>query len=175
MTSPTDPGSPRTSTATTPVAANAALTILKTANEASVIPGGTASFSIVVSNAGPSDAASVIVDDPVPAGLVFVANAGACTSAYPCDIGPVAAGQSRTITTTFQVPADYSGPSPIVNVATVDSPSDPGGPHSDDATVPLGSIVEPVAVPVDSALALLLLITGVLAAAVVHRGRQRRV
>ncbi len=139
VTSPTDPGSPRTSTATTPVSANAALTILKTANEASVIPGNTASYTIVVSNTGPSDAASVVVADTTPAGLSFVSNSGACTTAYPCNLGTLPAGQNRTITTTFQVPANYAGANPISNTASVTSPTDPGSPRTSTATTPVGA------------------------------------
>jgi uncharacterized repeat protein (TIGR01451 family) len=140
VTSPTDPSGPHNDNATTPVGTpNAALTIVKTAVEASVVPGNTASYTIVVTNTGPSDAASVVVTDPTPVGLVFVSNAGACTSAFPCNLGVVPAGAARTITTTFRVPSDYSGTAPIRNVASVVSPTDPGGPHEDDATTPVGT------------------------------------
>src|SRR5262249_62020356 len=54
-------------------------------------------------------------------GLTFVANTGGCTTASPCALGTVAAGTSRTITTTFAVPASYTAPDPIVNTATVTS------------------------------------------------------
>ena len=42
--------------------------------------------------AGPSDAAGVVVSDATPAGLVFVSNAGDCTTAFPCALGVVPAG-----------------------------------------------------------------------------------
>ena len=59
------------------------------------------------------------VADPTPAGLTFVSNAGDCTTAFPCAMGVVPAGATRTITATFSVPLGYTGASPIVNVAEV--------------------------------------------------------
>ena len=81
--------------------------------------GANLEYSVVVTNRGPSDAPSVTVTDPTPTGLTFVSNSGACTTAFPCALGPIPAGQSRTITTTFLVPSSYTGPDPIVNTATV--------------------------------------------------------
>ena len=78
-------------------------------------------YTIVVTNHGPSDVPDATVVDPTPAGLTFVGNAGACATAFPCALGPIPAGQSRTITTTFLVPSGYTGPDPIVNTATVNS------------------------------------------------------
>ena len=86
---------------------------------ASVVPGNSIVYTTTITNNGPSDAAGVTVADPTPAGLTFVSNAGDCTTAFPCALGAVPAGATRTITTTFSVPVGYSGPSPIVNVATV--------------------------------------------------------
>src|SRR5690606_32026121 len=103
-TSPTDPSGPHEDDATTPVGdAFAALTIVKTANEGAAAPGSTASYTIVVTNNGPSDATDVVVSDPTPAGLTFVSNAGSCTTAFPCDLGVLPAGESRTITSTYEV------------------------------------------------------------------------
>ena len=59
--------------------------------------------------------------DPTPAGLTWVSNAGDCTTAFPCALGVVPAGATRTITATFSVPLDYSGTSPIANVTDVSS------------------------------------------------------
>ena len=63
-------------------------------------PGRQPDYTIVVTNHGPSDAPDATVADPTPAGLTFVSNAGACATAFPCSLGPIPAGQSRTITTT---------------------------------------------------------------------------
>ena len=60
-----------------------------------------------------------MVDDPTPAGLTFVSTTGDCITAFPCALGTVAPGSTRTITATFMVPAGYTTPTPIVNAATV--------------------------------------------------------
>ena len=44
-----------------------------------------------------------------------------CTTAFPCTLGVVPAGATRTITATFSVPLDYSGASPIANVTDASS------------------------------------------------------
>jgi uncharacterized repeat protein (TIGR01451 family) len=78
-------------------------------------------YTITVSNAGPNQADNVTVTDPAPTQLTFQSNTGACTTAFPCALGSIPSGQSRTITATFSVPSGYSGPNPIVNTATVAS------------------------------------------------------
>lgn len=87
----------------------------------SAVRGGTVTYTIAVSNHGPGTASAVSIDDPAPAGLVFVANSGDCTTAFPCDLGTLANGTVKIITATFSVPYDYAGPSPFTNTATVDS------------------------------------------------------
>jgi uncharacterized repeat protein (TIGR01451 family) len=83
--------------------------------------GANLEYTIIVTNNGPSDAPNATITDPTPTGLTFVSNSGACTTAFPCSLGPLPAGQSRIITTTFFVPSSYAGPDPIVNMATVSS------------------------------------------------------
>ena len=43
--------------------------------------------------------------------------------AFPCSLGTLAPGETRIITTTFNVPPGYTMPDPIVNTATVSSPT----------------------------------------------------
>ena len=62
---------------------------------------------------------NVIVTDAPPAGLTFVSNQGACATTFPCALGSMLPAEVRTVTTTFQVPAAYTAPDPIVNVAAV--------------------------------------------------------
>ena len=63
------------------------------------------------------------VADPTPPGLTFVSNAGDCTTAFPCALGTLPAGATRTITATFAIPPGYTTPDPIANTATVSSPT----------------------------------------------------
>jgi uncharacterized repeat protein (TIGR01451 family) len=88
---------------------------------APVNPGDNVSYTISVSNSGPEAASAVTLDDPTPAGFTFVSNSGDCTTAFPCALGTLASGESRTVTATFLVPANYSGPVIAVNSAAVAS------------------------------------------------------
>ena len=106
--------------AATSVTSQADLSIVK-AGPASVGRGANVTYTIVVTNAGPSNAASVQVADATPAGITFVSNAGDCTTAFPCSFASIPSGATRTITATFNVPAGYSGPSPFTNTAAVTS------------------------------------------------------
>ncbi len=99
---------------------SADLSIAKTGPQ-TVVPGNQATYSIVVSNTGPSTATNVVVSDPTPSGLTFVSNSGACTTAFPCTLSPLAPNSAQTITTTLLVPPGYQTPNPIVEVASVSS------------------------------------------------------
>ncbi len=113
-------GTNNRSTAVTPVAASAGLSIDKT-GPASIVAGTSIAYTVTVTNSGPSDAMSVSIADPTPAGLVFLANDGGCSGGYPCSLGSIAAGSSASITTRYAVPASYAAPGPIQNTATVSS------------------------------------------------------
>ncbi|MGH8172736.1 MAG: DUF7507 domain-containing protein, partial [Rhodanobacteraceae bacterium] len=136
---------------------------------ASVTPGDPIVYTIVVTNNGPSDATNVFVADATPAGLVFTGNAGACATPYPCTIATLASGASATITTTMSVPANYTGPSPIVNTAsaTSDTPDPDNTNNQGSANTMVGpgnadlSIVKqgPASVPVGNAVIYALIIT----------------
>ena len=108
----------------TSITGSADITITKT-GPASSTPGSTLSYTITVTNNGPSDAAAVSVADGTPANTTFVSNAGACTTAFPCALGTMTAGQVKTITSTFTVSPTFTG-STIANSASVTSTtSDP--------------------------------------------------
>src|SRR6185503_3811433 len=81
------------------------------------------SFTITVTNNGPSTASSVVVTDPQPAGLVWLSNSGACTTNFPCNLGTLGPTSSATITATYRV---ASSGGQISNTASVSStPTDP--------------------------------------------------
>ncbi|TVQ64457.1 MAG: DUF11 domain-containing protein, partial [Spirulina sp. DLM2.Bin59] len=85
--------------------------------QTTVSPGETLSYTIIVENTGTAPAFNVEVDDPIPTGLSFESNTGDCDTAYVCQLGTIPAGETRTIITTFTVPANYQGPDPIDNIA----------------------------------------------------------
>ena len=65
---------------------------------ASIAAGESLVYAITVVNNGPSNAENVVVNDPTPTGVEFVSNAGDCTTAFPCALGTMLAGTTRTIT-----------------------------------------------------------------------------
>jgi uncharacterized repeat protein (TIGR01451 family) len=90
-----------------------------------VLAGNNVSYTVVVTNAGPSAASAVVVADATPTGLVAGTVTGDC-SALPCTLGLLAPGASRMYVATFAVPPDYAGSNPIANIASVtSSTSDP--------------------------------------------------
>jgi len=133
ISSPTDLNPANDSvTLSTPVTPTADLSITK-AGSASTVPGGTVTYTIGISNAGPSSAVDVTVADSTPPGLEFVSNSGNCTTAFPCALGTLAAGATRTITATFRA-ARTSAPGPIVNRASVTSSSADPAPANNEAS-----------------------------------------
>jgi uncharacterized repeat protein (TIGR01451 family) len=109
------------------------LSIAKT-GPTSVRLGETVTYTITVSNAGPSNATSVMVTDPTPAGLTFVSTSGACTTPFPCALGTIAPGETRQIGATYQVPLAYSASGPIANTASVASAETDSVPANNSST-----------------------------------------
>ncbi|MBB5207432.1 DUF11 domain-containing protein [Chiayiivirga flava] len=147
----------------TPVGdALADLAILKTGPARSNV-GDEVAFTIVVTNLGPNTAVDTLLVDPTPAGLQFVANSGDCATAFPCELGDLAVGDTRTVVSTFLLPDDYSGPDTIVNIASVTSstPDPTPGDTSSSASTLIGSapvpVPSPAVIPVDARWATLLL------------------
>jgi len=129
-------------TETTAVATSADVSITKSDGESNVTAGAATvhTYTIVVSNAGPSDATSVNVTDNWPAGFtrgVVTTSQGTCdtttsTTNFTCSLGTIPAGGSATVTAKFTVPALTSGSQ--TNTATLVSPSDstPGNNSASD-------------------------------------------
>jgi len=115
-----DPASGNNSSSkTTSITGSADLAITKSGPVFSTA-GSTLVYTITVTNNGPSDAASVSVTDATPAGATFVSNSGACTTTFPCSLGTMTAGQSKTITSTFSTSPSFTGTS-LSNTASVTS------------------------------------------------------
>ncbi|MBB5208809.1 Ig-like domain-containing protein [Chiayiivirga flava] len=152
-------------------ATSADLAVLKT-GPANADAGEQIVFSIVVTNLGPDAADNVVLVDPTPAGLVFVGNGGDCATAFPCALGTLAVGDARTVLATFLVPDDYTGPSTVVNIASVSSDTPdptPGDTSSSASTLVQGGgtpgptpVPQPLNIPVDGRWAMLLLALSVM-------------
>src|SRR5438132_1243364 len=102
----------------TNVVSRADIAVAKIASSGTVTVGSTVTFTVTVTNNGPSDATGVQITDQLPAGLTFVSAApsqGTYTSGTGIwDIGAVASGASVTLTLTATVTATGS----LTNTAT---------------------------------------------------------
>lgn len=126
-----------TSTDSTPVAASADLAVTKLAVPSPVPAGGVLTYTVVVSNGGPSDAQSVILTDPIPpelTGAEYSINNGVTWSPWTGAIalGTIAAGSSRTILLRGTVTPGATGT--ITNTATVSSTTPDPNPDNNQAT-----------------------------------------
>jgi uncharacterized repeat protein (TIGR01451 family) len=122
-------GSNNTANASTTVQARADLVVTKSDAPDPVNAGGNLTYTINFSNAGPSDAQTVMVTDMVPAGTSFVSamvTTGAGWAVNPA--GPivfskatVVAGESAVFTIVVNVPASTASGATIMNSATASS------------------------------------------------------
>jgi uncharacterized repeat protein (TIGR01451 family) len=142
----TDPNETNNSATFTSTAGAAAdLSIAKTA-PATAVAGGTVSYDLTVSNAGPSVASAATVTDPLPAGLTALSattNQGTCALGPPvtCDLGTVGVGAPVLITITAAVDPSTQSGTVVTNTATVtSSTTDPTtSNNSDTASTTIGT------------------------------------
>jgi len=135
-------GGTATAVITVNVTALADLAIGKTA-AATVYAGSNLSYTISVTNFGPSGASGVVVTDALPVGVVFVSATGGGVSnngVASWNLGALTNGQISAVT--LVVTAPVTGP--LTNTASVSSPiSDPNLPNN--VTPPVITAVTPVA------------------------------
>ncbi len=93
---------------------------LAKAAPAALYPGASATYTVLVTNLGPSAAQSVQITDPTPTGLTLQSVSGAGCSALPCALGTLAPGESRSVDVTYSVNFPATGAS-IANTASVSS------------------------------------------------------
>lgn len=130
LTSTTDSRSPETASATTSITTSADLAIAKSSAPPAVAAGQPLSYTIQVTNAGPSDATSVVMTDPLPAAFQFTsvsAPGWSCsgTTTIQCTMLSLALSATSTITINGTIAASTPA-SQISNTATItSSTSDP--------------------------------------------------
>ena len=115
----TAPQTPTTYTATYQAAANADLQMAKTG----VKNGTTATWTLAVTNLGPSSASGVVITDTLPSRLNFVSAPGctyaSATRVLTCSVGSLANGANASFTLTTTITGNGGGW--IVNTAQVTS------------------------------------------------------
>ncbi|HEX7833769.1 MAG TPA: DUF11 domain-containing protein, partial [Thermoanaerobaculia bacterium] len=121
-------------TGVTAAPASADISIVKSTNSNQAVTGTTITYTILVSNAGPSPATNVIVTDDLPTGLTFLdvtPSQGTCNAADPvsCNLGTILSGANATITLRATVTATTGT---VANTASVTS-TEGGG---DSSTTP---------------------------------------
>jgi uncharacterized repeat protein (TIGR01451 family) len=133
-----------TSTNTLNVVASADLSISKTTSTATAFGGNPISYTIAVTNNGPTPATSVSVTDTLQAGATFVSATGtgwtcnAVANVVTCTTPTLNVGAAPPITLTINAPATNS-PTTLVNTATVSSATPDPVPanNSSTSTTPL--------------------------------------
>ncbi len=151
MTDPVPANNTATDTDTVtapPVSANLAVT--KTDNSLTYAPGGSGSYTVTVTNAGPGNAAAVTVADTLPAGVTLngtvtcaVTGAAGCgtvtgtsgQTSFGATGAAIAGGAGNALI--FTVPVAYAvtlATSPLVNTATAADPASPNASGSDSST-----------------------------------------
>ncbi|WP_454055334.1 SdrD B-like domain-containing protein [Clostridium sp. Marseille-Q7071] len=114
------------------------VSVVKTAIPNPVAPGEVLTYTIVVANAGPSDAQNVVLTDSIPSSIIgpeFSTNGGGTFSSWPgsLNIGTLPAGQTRTILIRGTVSPSATGV--IANTATVTSSTPDPNPGNNTSTV----------------------------------------
>ena len=141
--SATDPDSLNNSvTEPTAVIARADLTVTKSDSPDPVPAGSTLTYSVMVTNGGPSDAQDVVATDTLPAGMTLLATNGCAedpAGVPTCSLGTIAAGASASYTAVVRV--DAGTPDGTVRTNSVSASSSTTDPDtannstSEDTTV----------------------------------------
>lgn len=136
----------------TDIDTSADLSVTKVASATEVRPGDRITYTITYANAGPSTAVDVVVTDTLPGSVVFVSaspDSGTCNETggvVTCDVGDVAAGDSRVVLVTVEVSATaVSGP--MANQVDVASATTDPTPGDNAATVEVLVLSAPTTPP----------------------------
>jgi uncharacterized repeat protein (TIGR01451 family) len=176
--STTDPdGANNSSTAQATAGLSADISVVKTGPDP-IAAGTNATYTVIVSNAGPSDATGIVLSDPLPAGTTFVSAdesaaptfdcstpAPGATGTITCTAASLAAGDSATFSFVLLVDPGLTEGTPIDNAATVTSATpDPNGANgSSTASATVGAA--PAAAPIPALSPLMIALLGLALAA----------
>ena len=131
----------------TPVFVAADVAIRKAASPEPVVAGEHVTYTLVVSNIGPSTATGVVLSDTLPSGIEYVSDDAGCDGGAPpmvaCSLGTIAAGDSITVTLLGSVDPSLAGGQQRSNVVIVDAISPDPEPANDEAQVTSNLLNEP--------------------------------
>lgn len=137
------------STVSETVAARSDMLLSKEISSGPIVVGNNVSYAITLKNQGPSDAANVVIEDPVPDGTTYVfstaSNGGSCRlvdATVTCSWHSVPNSASRNVTAVVAVPSNAVAGSEIRNTATARS-------DSPDPTPAVATVTGPVTTEAD--------------------------
>jgi len=81
--------------------------------------------NVTVSNKGPSNARDVLLFASAPAGITFASSMGSSCTGFPCSLGTMAAGTTRSFTVSFHVSPSYTDSNLRVTLNAAPPFSDP--------------------------------------------------
>jgi uncharacterized repeat protein (TIGR01451 family) len=145
-----------TATVTKSVLTSSNLSLTNSTSSATVVAGDTITYTLTVSNAGPSDAQTVQISDTVPAGTTFVSDnqtsgpAFTLTSPAAGGTGTIngtrstlASGASATFSVVVLVPAGATGGTSIADSASVTTATTDPNLANNSQTVTTGVVTPP--------------------------------
>lgn len=132
--------------AMTEVSGAADLTLVMSADPNSVEQGAAVTYTVTVTNNGPSDASAVVVATTVPAEVSSSSTSGCASDpeGVPmCALGDLAVGANTQFTIAAEIAAEFSGPLSVSASASSDTEEANAGDESDSAEVEVTVRVNP--------------------------------